>query len=249
MPIASRLAQETDDTQVFAAPWTMFTKWFKDEWKPGQHVALVGPTGEGKTTFAVQILQQRKWVLALDPKGEDPTLQASGFERILEWPPPSKIRDDIAEGKPARLIVGGSIRTEKDKKKLVELMHRAVEGVRGEGGWTLYADEFQLLSDRRMYGLDKPIEELLVAARARGTSVVTAFQAPAWVPKAATRQATYCVIWPTRDINMIKTVAESMGREWKELVAAVKELPSYHILVIPKKVHAPMVLVHPPRIN
>jgi energy-coupling factor transporter ATP-binding protein EcfA2 len=227
----------------------MFSAWFKDVWKPGQHVALVGPTGEGKTTFAVGILKHRKWVLALDPKGEDTTLQASGFQRITAWPPSSQTRDAIAEGKPARLIVGGSLRTDRDKKALVDLLHEAVKGIKAEGGWTCYADEFQILADRRMFGLDKPVEEMLVAARSRGTSVVTAFQAPAWVPKAATRQASWVVMWPTRDEDMIKAVATSMGRPWREILAAVRELPPYHVLVIPKSVHAPMVLTKAPRIN
>jgi predicted NUDIX family NTP pyrophosphohydrolase len=99
-----------------------------------------------------------------------------------------------------------------------------------------------------MYGLDKPIEELLVSARSRGTSVVTSFQAPAWVPKAATRQATFCVLWPTRDRNMIKAVAESMGRTWQDVVAAVDELPPFHTLTIPKRVHAPMVITVAPKL-
>jgi hypothetical protein len=244
-----RLNAETEGTTVIAVEWSTFIRWFKDEWAPGQHIALIGPTGEGKSTFAVGILQLRKWVLALDPKGEDETLAASGFQRITAWPPENKIRDDIAEGRPARLIVGGSIRTDEDKKRLVALMHKTIAGVRAEGRWTVYADEFQLLADRRMYGLDKPVEEMLVAARSKGVSVVTSFQAPAWVPKAATRQATFCVLWPTRDLNMIKAVAESMGRQWQEIVAAVRELPSYHVLVIPKRVHAPMVITKAPRIN
>jgi hypothetical protein len=40
-----------------------------------------------------------------------------------------------------------------------------------------------------------------------------------------------------------------MGRDWHDIVAAVRELPSYHVLVIPKSVHAPMVLTKAPRIN
>ena len=234
--------------RVIAADWDMFLAWFKDEWKPGQHVALIGPTGEGKSTFAVGILGLRKWVLALDPKGEDETLAASGYQRLTSWPPDSKVRDDIAEGKPARLIVGGSTRTKEHQRKLADLMRESVEGVRSEGGWTIYADEFQLLADRRMYGLDKEIEGLLIAARSRGTSVVTAFQAPAWVPKAGTRQATFVVIWPTRDRVMIKTVAEAMGRPWHELAEAIDELPPYHVLVIPKRIRAPMVLAHAPKL-
>jgi hypothetical protein len=242
------LGSETDHTQVVGVRWEIFDQWFKDTWEPGQHVALIGPTGEGKSTFAVHILKQRKYVLALDPKGEDETLAKSGFARVTSWPLNSKIRDRIAEGGDARLIVGGSVRTAADKQVLVSLMHQVVEGVRGEGRWTVYADEFQLLADRRMYGLDKPIEELLIAARSRGTSVVTSFQAPAWVPKAATRQATFCVMFPNHAQDMVKVVAESMGRTWQEIVAAAKALPSYHVLVIPKRARAPMVITKAPKL-
>jgi hypothetical protein len=249
VPIAKpNLAQESDITQVVAVEWDTFLQWFKQAWDPGQHVALIGPTGEGKTTFAAGILNLRKYVLALDPKGEDETLSNSGFTRIVSWPINSEMRDDIREGKPCRLIVGGSLRTDEDMKRLTALMRQTVAGVRAEGGWTCYADEFQLLADRRMFGLDKEIEGMLISARSRGTSVVTSFQAPAWVPKAATRQATFCVLWPTRDADMIKNVAQSMGRPWQDVVAAVRELPSYHSLVIPKRTRAPMILTHAPKL-
>jgi len=233
---------------VEAREWEDFLKQFDEDWEPGKHIALIGPTGEGKTTFAAGVLKLRKWILALDPKGEDETLSASGFERIKAWPPSNKIRDRIAEGKPARLIVGSGVRTKAEMEKLAKLMREAVEGCRAEGGWTIYADEFQLLADRRMYGLDKEIEALLIAARSRGTSVVTAFQAPAWVPKAGTRQASFVVMWPTRDRVMIKTVAEAMGRAWHDLADAVDELPPFHVLVIPKRIRDPMVLTHPPKL-
>ena len=243
-------AELADARRAIAAEWeTVFMPWFRGAWEPGQHVALIGPTGEGKSTFAGGILDHRKWVLALDPKGEDETLSATGYKRLTRWPPPSRERDRIAEGKPARFIIGGPVRTRQEMDKHARLMREAVEGCRAEGGWTIYADEFQLLADRRMYGLDKEIEALLISARSRGTSVVTAFQAPAWVPKAGTRQATFVVMWPTRDRNMVKTVAEAMGRPWKELGAAVDELPPYHVLVIPKRIRAPMVLTHAPRLS
>lgn len=235
--------------EVAGVPWDTFLEWFSEVWQPGQHVALIGPTGEGKSTFAVGILRLRKWVMALDPKGEDETLASSGFKRILSFPLPNRMRDDIAAGVPARLIIGGSSESEAALKALRTLMEQAVEVVRGQGGWTVYADEFQILADRRMFGLDKKIEQLLIAARSKGTSVVTAFQAPAWVPKAATRQATWVVLWPTRDVNMIKAVGEAMGRPWRELQAAVEELEPYSVLVIPKSVHAPLVLTRPAKLK
>lgn len=242
-----------DERHVVPLSWGHFIEWFRDEWEPGKHIALIGPTGEGKTTFAVGILRLRKWVLALDPKGEDDTLVASGYQRIRTWPLEAThegrmIREQIAEGKPARLIVGGPTRTRDEWLANSQLMRAAVEGVRGEGGWTIYCDEFQILADRRMYGVEKEIEQLLIAARTRGTSVVTAFQAPAWVPKAGTRQASFVVMWGTRERDMIKTVAQSMGRGWREMEAMVDELPEYHVLVIPKRTRDPLVLTQAPKI-
>jgi len=235
--------------RIEPAHWELFYQWWGDVWEPGQHVALIGPTGQGKSTFAVNILKLRKWVIALDAKGGDDTLAASGFKPIKAWPPPSKIRDEIAEGKPARLIMTGTTRTRRDMAKLVHLMQEAIEGARAEGGWTVYCDEFQILADRRMFGLDVPVEQMLISARSAGSSVVTSFQAPAWVPKAGTRQASFVVMLKTQDVNMIKTVSEAVGRDWHELKDALGEVPKYHVLVIPQDIHAPMVLTHAPKVS
>ena len=245
----SEITDIHDGKKVVGVSWNIFLEWFKDAWEPGQHIALIGPTGEGKTTLAVGILTQRKWVIALDPKGEDDTLSESGFVRVAKLPLPRRIRNDIAEGKPARLIVGGPARTNAEDAYNRKLMGEAIDMVRGQGGWTLYCDEFQILSDREMFNLGKRIERLLISARRNRTSVVTAYQAAAWVPKASTRQATFTIVWGTRDRDMIKNVAEAMGREWRELATAVDMLPQYFALVIPKSVRAPFVLVHPPKVG
>jgi hypothetical protein len=232
---------------VIGVPFNVFLAWLKASWTPGKHFALVGPTGEGKSTFAVHALRQRKWVLALDAKGEDDTLESSGFVRITQFPLPRKIRNAIADGKPAQLIIGGSARTDKEERHLRDLMRQAIAMARQQGGWTIYADEFQILADLRMFGLGKPIEQLLISARKNRTSVMTSFQAPAWVPKASTRQAAFIAIWPTRDRAMIKAVAESCGRPWHELEAAIDVLPQFFVMVIPSNIHSPIILVHPPK--
>lgn len=237
------------DIPIVGVAWEIFLRWLETVWEAGHHLALIGPTGEGKTTFAVSVLALRRWVIALDPKGEDETLSASGFVRITKLPLPRKIRNAIAEGKPARIIIGGSARTDAEERSLRSLMRDAVAMVRQQGGWTIYADEFQVLADMRMFNLGKPIEQLLVSARSNGTSVVTSFQAPAWVPRAATRQAWGVVIFSTRDRAMIKSIAESMGRDWHTLATIVDELPQFFAIFIPKSIHAPMILVHPPKVG
>lgn len=234
-----------------------------DRWEPGQHIANIGPTGEGKTTVAAQLLMLRSYVLALDPKGEDETLTASGFERVTSLPRPHPwspayryspagrqwhgIEQGIAEGRPARLIVGGASDSLEADAKLIRLMADSVAYARHTRGWTLYIDEFELMSSQRMFALGPPVERMLISARRAKTSVLTSFQAAAWVSKHATRQARYAIIYSTGDVDMIKNVARAMGRDWRVLGEAVDELDKYYVLVIPRgKQGGPMILTTAP---
>lgn len=244
-------------------------------WQPGQHIASIGPTGEGKTTYNVGILGLRQYPLALDPKGKDETLTASGWHRVESVPPPGgfpllpawwraqhyrwltkdgrrweDIYDGIDNGRPARVIVGGDARSELEDANLVRLMADGIRFARYSRGWTLYVDEFELLSSQRMFRLGPPVERMLISARHARTSVVTSFQAAAWVSRHATRQARFAVMYPTGDRRMIQSVAESMGRDWRTLAEAVDELPRFYCLVIPRgKNGGPMMLVSAPKIG
>lgn len=247
--------------------WDEHLAWMKQNWQPGQHIASIGPTGEGKTTYNVGLLGVRNFVMALDPKGRDETLSASGFTRVESLPPIgaglAKLRyrygkdgrawEDIYRridaGSPAQVIVGGDARNADEDQRLVRLMGEAIAYARHSRGWTLYVDEFELLSSQRMFRLGPPVERMLISARHARTSIVTSFQAAAWVSKHATRQARFAVMYPTGDRKMIQAVAESMGRDWRQLAEAVDELPKFFCLVIPRgKNGGPMMLVSAPKV-
>jgi hypothetical protein len=235
-------------------------------WKPGGHWALIGPTGEGKSTHAVGILGLRKWVLSLDPKGEDETLEASGYVRVGSMPPPRDnwawipgrrpaegsdqwVWDEVENKRPVGLIAGFEALTDEEDAALHQLMKDAVTWCRRTRGWTLYVDEFELLSSQRMFRLGPDIERMLITARRAGTSVVTSFQAAAWVSKHATRQASFASLWPTRDRDMVEAVARGMGRDWKMVAQAVDELPPFHTLTIPKQIRMPMLVTSAPKVS
>jgi hypothetical protein len=271
MPSTRAAAAPGDDYGHHAAllSWDDYLDWLKGKktsatvggqllplappWKPGQHAALIGPTGEGKSTHGVGMMGLRKWVVALDPKGEDETLQAAGYERVLKMPPGRRqdrsIWKRVQDGQPVGLVVGFEPRTDDEDRAMHQLMREGVNWTRRTRGWTFYIDEFELLSSQRMFHLGPDIERMLITARRAGTSVVTSFQAPAWVSKHATRQASLCIMWPTRSRELIKTVAESMGRDWKTLSAAIDELPPFHSLTIPKQIRRPMVITSAPKVS
>jgi hypothetical protein len=238
-------------SDVVGLTWDKFLSYMADVWEPGQHLAAIGPTGEGKTTTIGGLLSTRKWVMALDPKGEDETLSATGYERVFTLPTEFRglvyrvnnwaaarqwdaIENRIAKGLPARIIVGGPSRTVQQDASNQDLMRRSFAYAREAGGWTVYVDEFELVSSARQFNLGKNVERMLISARRDGTSVVTSFQAPAWVSKHATRQARFTLMWPTGDEDMIQAVARGMGRNWRDLKTVVENLPPFHVAVVPR---------------
>lgn len=229
---------------------TQFLPWFKKEWKPGQHIATIAPTGAGKTTFTAGVVEHcRKYVLALDPKGNDSTLSTLGFERLAKWggirEMQKRVADNDYNNQPSRYIIGGNNNSMKDFEELKETMRKVLADVWAMGGWTVLADELRLLTSPKMMNLGEPIDRLLVAARDRKVSLVSSYQSPAWVSTEASRQASFVAVSYTRDDDIIKRTAEIMGRNKNEVRGAFRGLDKYAFLVIGRDPRQPYIATMP----
>jgi hypothetical protein len=233
-------------------------------WKPGQHWALIGKTREGKTNFAVAMLKEtRRYILAIDPKGEDETLTASGWLRVQsvpggafaprwrseEWKKWQHIEKTLAETKrPVRIVVGLPTRSREDDAANKQLMSDAIEYTRQSRGWTLLVDEHQVATDPRMYKIGPQVARMAISAASAKTSVMSTMQYLSWSEKAPVRQASLISMWKTKSVDLLRKLAEETGRDWKELALIVNELERYDMVTISDDTRSPVVITRPPKI-
>lgn len=240
-----------NELEVVAKPWEEFLEWFKGKWELGQHVALVGPTGAGKTVYVVNILPLRKYVIALDAKGGDESLELLTKKGFIysQWPLTSKQWKEIEGGKPMRVIVGAGIQSLEDLPLLKAEIATALRDAYNQKRWTVYIDELQLVADRRLMNLSARVEVNLIAARNRGVSIVSSFQRPANVPRSASEMSTWFIVFYTRDRDTVDRLAEMAGRPTPEIRGMIRGLPEFCTLIFSRNPREPVVVTRAPDPN
>lgn len=239
------------DAEVVALEWEQFLAWFKRKWEPGQHMSFLGPTGVGKTTALVGILPLRKYVIAIDAKGGDETLEVLLGKGFVEskWPPTKKVYKDIEEGRPARLLIGRDVKTTADLPLLRLQVAKCLTDTWDQTGWTVYADELQIVTDRRLMNLGAHVERFLIAARGRKISFVGSFQQPVWVPPAMAKMSRWFATFYTRDTDTQNRIAEMAGRPKDEVRGMINGLPEFGLLLFSNNPRDPVIVALPPKVN
>jgi len=231
-----------------------FQAWWAGSWEQGEHVTLIAATGSGKTTLGAYLCSVRKWALALDAKGMDSTLAATGWQRVTKWPLPRSMRAQVRDGQVVRVVVGKRVKSDKEFDANAAMMRRVLADAWAQGRWTVWADEGQLLADRRFGDAGDRLEKMLIAARDRGISLVYAVQRPQIgrstpSANAAFSQATWLFIARTRDDRVADRVAEIAGRPAAEMRGLIAGLPRYWWACLSLDPHEPVRLVKPPKLG
>lgn len=227
-----------------------FLPHMKEHWRPGEHYSLAALTGAGKTTFMGGLLGIRKYVLAMDVKGGDSVLEALGWERLPEWPGERKMAKMVERNekdhKPSHYVVGPIVTRVADRPKRLAVIRAALDGAFDMGGWTIYVDELQVATDRRMMDLASQMAELLVSARQpKRITIASSFQAPSWVITEAVRQPVWFAVSQTRDEAVVDRLAEVMGKDKHELMGAMRGLDPHCFLVVNRNPYDPILVTKP----
>jgi energy-coupling factor transporter ATP-binding protein EcfA2 len=226
----------------------------------GDHVAIIGPTGTGKTHMALAIAELRDWVLVVACKPEDPLIEdarAKGYWLI----PGNKLEIPYAEGRPVhnrviywprlgreharRLHAHELLRTEKALQK--PLVGGAIGYVRSKKHWCLVIDEGTWVC--RDLGLQRDVDSALFQFRALRASVVVLGQRPSWMGRYVLSSPSHLFIFNTNDTNDRKALGEISGVDTKLVQELVRTLDfqTHEALYINTKSREMFVTVAPPR--
>lgn len=186
-------------------PRAAWLAWMRLNWGQGQHIAIMGRTGRGKTTLARDLLTLRDYAVALAVKRADDTLDTfpgAGYERVTRWPPAYAQRKVLLWARP---------RNFDDIQKQALILRAVLNDVYENGGWGVLLDDVAYMANT--LGLKKPITILLNQARSSYSSIISAMTQPSSVtqsiPSEVWRQVRFHLVFyyrVGRDLDVISDI-------------------------------------------
>lgn len=212
--------------------WEAWREWFAGEWRQGEHVSIIGPTGTGKTTLELELLKIRRYVVFIATKPADEkisSLEREGYTRIDAWPkyPPEEVDRWLLWPKGSGSMSGES----KARQRAVvhDALRRIFEGPKGgkPGRWCVCIDEARYVADTKYLGLASDINQLLIQGRSVFVSMVLGFQRPSWVPQEAYDQPSHLFIAGDNDRRNVNRFREIGGVDGAKVAATIRQLGQF----------------------
>lgn len=178
------------------------------EWKIGEHVAVIGTTGTGKTYLVSRLVDLRDNVVIIRTKPDD--IEFTGFREFRT----AKAMDDWRND---RLLIRPKYQ---DQPKVVwDILDRVWE----MGRWTVVVDEFFYV---QRLGMQHPLERLLTQGRSKHISVVCGMQRPVQVTRFALSEITHLFTFKTEGRDL-RTLRDSTH---PDISMYAHKLQKYHFL-------------------
>jgi energy-coupling factor transporter ATP-binding protein EcfA2 len=197
------------------------------QWKQGQHVTAIGPTGQGKTTLIKAILPQRKYVVTFVTKKKDSLISEflrDGYKKVKEW------GNLPHSAHPKILLHPPFLKTEPREAEQRRQFKHALNRVFDETGWTVYLDEAPYIVED--LGLLRQVKRLWQQGRSLKVTVIASAQRPRFLPLAAYSQATHLFFWRNSDENDSKRLGGLGGLDRKLIQRVVASLAEHEVLYV-----------------
>lgn len=220
-------------------PWDVFLK--RLEWNQGEHFALIGPTGQGKTNMLINLLPLRQYVAVMATKPRDDTMDAlaeHGYRIMRTW-------ENVSARKfPRRILWPDATSLESDEIQRT-VFHDAFGRIYRSGGWTIAIDELWYIVN--VLNLGKDVKTFLLQGRSLGISMIMATQRPAWVPLEVYDQSTHLMFWRDNDETNLRRLSGISYRSADLLRGIIPDLDRHQVLYVNTRT-GQMMRTRPPHI-
>lgn len=195
---------------------------FLDGHRQGEHIAIVGPTGSGKTVLGVElckligtrIAEDRRptRVTILSYKPRDSTISAlpeKEWPRVKKWPPNYAQEHVIVWPKAS----SPSTAARQHRNVFLPLLDTIYQ----EGGQTIYIPEAAYF-ERPLpsgLGMQGTMEQFWSTARSLELTVISDTQRPRHVTRLMWSEPSWLFIYPLDDEDDIARIAQLSGRKWE----------------------------------
>lgn len=218
--------------------WEILTS--EEGFRQGDHAAIIGPTGTGKTHIALELAELRDYVLFVACKPEDPLIKdlvAHGYwvsgdlnipyteqppgsgqfrpahRKVVFWPRLSAER--VRKLKSHQLL-------DAEKQMQKPAVGGAIGYVRKNGSWCLIMDEATWVC--RDLGLQRQVDSALFQFRTLNASLILCGQRPSWMGQYALSQPTHLFLFQTSHKNDIKALGDISGVNYDAVISTVMNL-------------------------
>lgn len=214
-----------DDTpqEMSRASWLQL---MRGSWRQGQHIAIMGRTGRGKTMLARDLMALRGWSVVIAIKRADDTLEtfpAAGYKLIHKWPPSYGDNRVLFWAKPKNLQEMGE-----QRGKIASVLNDVYEN----GGWAVLFDDVARVANA--LGFKREIATMLNEARSSHASVVSCMTQPSSVtqaiPSELWRQVRFHLVFYYRVGRDLDAIADITGYSKKTVESWMQLLRPFDFL-------------------
>jgi len=207
--------------------------WGRPQGKIGaEHVAIVGPTGSGKSHFQMYIIQKRCEVrkshaIIIATKPADSTLRKSGFPIIRKYPP--------EYGKHERFILWpkSTRNPHESRYEAAKEIYNCLTDIWVDGSNCIVAFDEIAYVEQELH-LKTLIERYWREGRSLGITIVATTQRPRNVTRYMWSEPTWLVAFRPDDEDEAKRVAEIIGGR-RTFTPALLELDEYEFIITKRR--------------